>query len=287
MAKEISVKKMEQGTRDYSRVAKAISYLEENARQQPSLDEVAEFVGLSPCHFQKLFSRWAGVSPKRFLQHLTAEEAKRRLLDSSVLDAALDAGLSGPGRLHDLLVNVEAMTPGQLKEGGKGLTIRYGSAASPFGDCFAAVTDAGITDLRFLDAGQGETAAGELRARWPEALLVEDNAVAGEVAGKIFTAGQKGPGSIKLCLAGTNLQVKVWKALLEIPEGRAVSYSQVARRAGRPDAVRAVASAVGQNPIAWLIPCHRVLRKSGAMGGYRWGVERKKAMLAREWIDST
>lgn len=270
---------------EYSRIERAIHYLEDHAGMQPGLNEVAEQVGLSPYHFQRVFKKWTGISPKRYLQFLTVENAKK-LLDRSapVLETAYDVGLSGAGRLHDLFVSVETVTPGQYKSGGAGVQIRYGFHQTPFGRALFAITGNGITDLMFVgDDGEGNILV-ELRRKWRAAFIEEDETATGEVAGQIFGPNlQQGKGDgINLILRGTNFQIKVWLALLCIPEGSVVSYSDVAGSIGRPDAVRAVAGAVGSNPIAWLIPCHRVLRRSGELGGYRWGVTRKKIMLAKE-----
>ncbi|MDX2480951.1 MAG: methylated-DNA--[protein]-cysteine S-methyltransferase [Desulfuromusa sp.] len=269
---------------DYRRIEQAIAYLEEHALEQPSLDEVAEHIGLSSYHFQRLFKSWAGVSPKRFLQYLTIENAKKLLRDSvSVLDTALDVGLSGPGRLHDLFVSIESMTPGEFKAQGKDLIISYGFHATPFGECLLAVTPRGICSLAFVDPETQSIALGELRATWQESTLVEDQNAGREIVTQIFgqTRG-KAQTPLKVLLKGTNFQIKVWEALLSIPEGTAVSYGSLARAVGRPKAHRAVGTAAGHNPVAYLIPCHRVLRANGEIGGYHWGTTRKRAILARE-----
>jgi AraC family transcriptional regulator of adaptative response/methylated-DNA-[protein]-cysteine methyltransferase len=257
---------------DYERVERAIRFLDEHHTEQPSLACVAGAAGLSEAHFQRLFKRWAGVSPKRFLQYATAEHARQLLCDSRpVLEAALDAGLSGPGRLHDLTVNVHAMTPGEMRRAGAGTTIRYGNHATPFGRCFLARTERGVCALRFGDG------IAEERARWPAAEFVRDDAATAEDAARVFRGG-----AISLDLHGTNFQIRVWEALLRIPVGSVTSYGALARRIERPGAARAVGRAVGSNRIAVLIPCHRVLRETGAFGGYRWGLERKRALLAWE-----
>jgi AraC family transcriptional regulator of adaptative response/methylated-DNA-[protein]-cysteine methyltransferase len=269
---------------DYRRIEQAISYLEEHALEQPSLDEVAEHVGLSSYHFQRLFKSWAGVSPKRFLQYLTIENAKKLLRESvSVLDTALDVGLSGPGRLHDLFVSVEAMTPGEFKSQGKNLIISYGFHATPFGECLLAVTSRGICGLTFVDPENRSIALNELHETWQEATLVEKQN-AGEDAIKIIFGQTRGQTQtpLKVLLRGTNFQVKVWEALLRIPEGSVVSYGSLAEAVGHPGADRAVGTAAGHNPVGYLIPCHRVLRANGEIGGYHWGVTRKRAILARE-----
>ncbi|MBK9180413.1 MAG: methylated-DNA--[protein]-cysteine S-methyltransferase [Acidimicrobiales bacterium] len=268
--------------RDYDVVGRAIAYVEAHRGDQPTLADVAAHVGLSEHHLQRVFSRWAGVSPKRLLQVLTAADARALLRGSAtVLDAAHAAGLSGPGRLHDLMVAVDGATPGQLRAGGEGLVIRHGWCPSPFGDTFVAVTDRGVCALGF--AGAGDDPEERLRHDWPSATLVADSGVAARVVRQAVDPLADGSGApLPVLVKGTNLQVRVWEALLAIPEGRAVTYGDVAGAVGRPDAVRAVASAVGANRVAWLIPCHRVLRRSGALGGYHWGQDRKRAMLAWE-----
>jgi len=269
---------------DYARVEKAILYLEENFRRQPGLKEVARKAGLSEYHFHRLFTRWAGISPKRFLQFLTAEYARGLLRESpNVLEAAYEAGLSGPGRLHDLIVNVYAATPGELKGRGAGITIRYGLHPSPFGDCLLAVTDKGICALSFLAGRRPAEAVEELRKGWGKANLVEDKNATKAVAGRIFEPSrQSGVPPLNVIVKGTNFQVKVWEALVRIPPGCAASYEDIAVRIGSPGAVRAVGNAVGRNPVAFLIPCHRVIRKTGAFGNYGGGAARKKAILAWE-----
>ncbi len=269
--------------RDAERVERAIRYLDAHYRSQPPLDQVAAAAGLSTYHFQRVFKRWAGVSPKRFLQFLTVEHAKTALREGqSVLNTAYDAGLSGPGRLHDLFVAVEAVTPGEFKDAGAGLSIRYGFQDSRFGECMLAATDRGICRLAFsADSDRGHLVT-ELGRAWPGASLQEDALGTRALARRVFA----GPGSehspLTLVLRGTNFQLKVWEALLRIPPGALASYSDVARSIGRPHAQRAVGTAVGQNPIAYLIPCHRVIRSTGAFGSYRWGATRKKAIVGWE-----
>jgi len=267
---------------DYDRIKDAILFIMESAPRQPSLDEISGRIGLSPSRLQRLFTAWAGVSPKRFLQYLTAEEAKRLLRDSvPVLDAAFALGLSGPGRLHDLIVAAEAATPGEYARFGAGLSIRYGVHDTPFGPCLVGLTDRGVCALRFSDDPEAAAQIAELRAEWRRADLARDDGAAARAADAIFGGSiRKEP--LSLFLKGTNFQLKVWEGLLRIPEGCALSYGDLARRLGMPSSSRAVAAAVGSNPVAYLIPCHRVLRASGALGGYRWGLERKAAMLARE-----
>ena len=263
---------------DYHRIERAIQFLDGKAREQPTLAEVAGAVGLSEFHFQRLFQRWAGISPKRFLQVVTIADA-RRLLDESrsLLDVALEVGLSGPSRLHDLFLSIERMTPGEYRRRADGMKLTWGRADTPLGEAVFAVAERGLAGVTF--AGGLE----ELRRRWPGARFTRDDAVAERYAGFLrarLRGGKTEP--IGLVLKGTPLQLKVWEALLAIPAGRVASYGDVAALAGAPSAVRAVASAVGQNPIACLIPCHRVIRATGAVGDYRWGVERKRTLLALE-----
>ena len=269
---------------EYRRIEKAIQFLEENFRRQPGLKEVARQVGLSEYHFHRLFSRWAGVSPKRFLQFLTADYARRLLRESAnVLDAAYETGLTGPGRLHDLIVNVYAMTPGELKGEGAGLTIRFGVHPSPFGDCLVAVTDRGICAVSFLSAERGREPREELESRWSRATFRKSQAETKDVANRIFDPSRwKNDSPLSVIVRGTNFQVRVWEALVRIPPGCAVSYEQVASRIGEPASARPVGSAVARNPVAFLIPCHRVIRKTGDFGEYGSGSARKKAILAWE-----
>ncbi|HUP89286.1 MAG TPA: methylated-DNA--[protein]-cysteine S-methyltransferase [Longimicrobiales bacterium] len=271
---------------DYQIIEAAISYLETNYAAQPELADVANHVHLSESHFQRVFKRWAGISPKRFLQYLTAEHARELLAGSStVLDASYAVGLSGGGRLHDLMINVHGATPGEVKNGGAGIVIDYGVHESPFGAALIATTSRGICGLAFMTPDQADLPLDELRKRWPNALLQENIKTTQRVARAVFgdSGGQSMPaGSLSLFLKGTNFQIRVWEALLRIPAGRAVTYADIARDIGQPTASRAVGAAVGQNPIAYLIPCHRVLRKSGVFGDYHWGASRKKAILAWE-----
>lgn len=264
---------------DYERIRRVIHHLHEHAHEQPSLAELAEAAGLSPAHLQRVFRRWAGISPKRFLQHLSASDARRRLRASTpILETAFAVGLSGPGRLHDLVVAVDAMTPGEAARFGAGVTIRHGVAESPYGRCFVAVTDRGICALRFVEEGADPSVS--LAAEWPGATLAFDPAAARDAVRTVFRDASR-PEQL-LFVKGTNFQLKVWEALLHVPEGCVVSYGALARRLGRPDATRAVASAVAANPVGYLIPCHRVIRATGALGGYRWGLDRKACMLALE-----
>jgi AraC family transcriptional regulator of adaptative response/methylated-DNA-[protein]-cysteine methyltransferase len=270
------------GARDYERVARAIEFLRRNAASQPDLTAVARHLHLSEHHFQRLFTRWAGVSPKRFVQYLTVEHAKSRLAaTSSLLDLAGAVGLSGPGRLHDLFVTLEALSPGEYKAGGSGLAIRYGVHESPFGTALVAVTARGICGLHFVD-GVADGIA-RLRQDWPGAELRQDRDGTASIVEQLFSPLSSPPGRpLALLVKGSNFQVKVWRALLELPFGSLATYGHVAGRIGAPGSARAVGTAIGANPIAWLIPCHRVIRESGALGGYRWGTERKAAMLGWE-----
>ena len=268
---------------DYQLIAAAIAFLEANHRSQPSLEELADHLAVSPFHLQRLFKRWAGISPKRFVQFLTVEHAKQLLAESrTMLDAAYETGLSGPGRLHDLFVNVEAMTPGEFKLRGHGLTIQYGFHATPFGECLLAITERGICGLTFVGQPGREAELEALRGRWPAAELVENEAATAAVADKIFAPDHGREDAVRLLLAGTNFQIKVWEALLRIPPGSVSTYEDVAQWVGQPSAARAVGGAVGANAIAYLIPCHRVIRKSGVIQDYRWGSTRKKAILGWE-----
>ena len=268
-------------TTDYARIEQAIRYLEANFRDQPSLAQIAASVNLSEYHFQRLFRRWAGVTPKRFLQYMTADFAAKRLRESKdLLDTSLEAGLSGTGRLHDLFVNLHAVTPGELKRRGEDLTIRYGVHASPFGDCLLALTQRGICALSFLTTDAAGAVA-ELRADWPQARLRQDQTTTQMIARQIFSP-EHNDGQITLHVKGTNFQIKVWEALMRIAPGAMVSYQDLATELAMPKAARAVGSAVAKNPVGYLIPCHRVIQKTGAFGGYRWGNTRKKAILGWE-----
>jgi AraC family transcriptional regulator, regulatory protein of adaptative response / methylated-DNA-[protein]-cysteine methyltransferase len=281
-----------QSSQDYRRVERAIGYLAAHYRRQPSLAEVAAEVGLSEFHFQRLFGRWVGITPKRFLQFLTKEHAKSLLAAGagSVLDAAYDSGLSGPGRLHDLFVHCEAVTPGEYRRQGAGLEVSYGFAASPFGECLLAATERGVCHLAFVDGDGRDGAVAVLEGEWGRARLVSQPRRVAPLAAAIFAAtsdwraGASHPDArpLHLVLKGTNFQIKVWEALLRIPAGAAVSYQDLARHLGMPAAARAVGNAVGANPVPFVIPCHRVLRKAGDFGGYRYGTARKQAILAWE-----
>ncbi len=274
---------------DYQRISRAIEFLRRHADEQPALGRVAAAAGLSPTHFQRVFSRWVGVSPKRFLQVLTVERA-RALLDEPrpLLEVAGDAGLSGVSRLHDHFVTLEAATPGEVRAAGNGITISFGIAESPFGHVFIAETPRGICQLSFVagptesdDAGS-RTDFERLGKRWHRARLIRDDGRATATADRVFTAPDPGAGPLSLHVAGTNFQVAVWRALLDVQAGGITTYADLASRVGRPTAARAVGLAVGANPIAFAIPCHRVIRRTGELGGYRWGPPRKQAILAWE-----
>ncbi|MEX1999320.1 MAG: methylated-DNA--[protein]-cysteine S-methyltransferase [Gemmatimonadales bacterium] len=265
---------------DYLRIAAAIKYLDIHADERPTLDDLARHLDLSPFHFQRLFRRWAGVSPKRLLQYQTAQRARAALQRGRpALAAAWEAGLSGPGRLHDLMVSVDAVTPGEESARGAGLTLQVGTAETPFGPAWVAESERGLAALEF---GVSERSfINRLRSRWPKAAIARDDVRAGRLAARVFS-GRRGPPPLHV--TGTNFQLKVWEALLAVPEGTAVTYGDLAHAIGKPKAARAVGNAVGANPIAWIIPCHRVIRESGVLGGYRWGVERKVAMRAWEEV---
>lgn len=273
---------MNQLSVDYERIARALEFLEDAAPVQPPLRALAEHVGLSEFHLQRLFTRWAGISPKRFLQVQTLAHAKQALEEArSILHGTWDAGLSSAGRLHDLFVSLEAVTPGEYRTGGAGLRIEAGFHPTPFGECLVGVTGRGVCALTF--PGDREAAWQELQARWPAAVVVEAPRRTAEVAGRIFAPlhhPDRRP--LALLVRGTNFQVQVWNALLRIPAGHVAAYEDIAAAVGSPAAVRAVGTAVGRNPIAFLIPCHRVIRANGHIGGYRWGVPRKRAIMAWE-----
>jgi AraC family transcriptional regulator of adaptative response/methylated-DNA-[protein]-cysteine methyltransferase len=274
--------------RDYQRVEKAILYLSENFTDQPSLDDVAREVGLSEFHFQRLFGRWVGISPKRFLQVLTKEHAKRLLAHSrSVLDTAYDSGLSSPSRLHDLLLATEAVTPGQYQNRGEDLDILFGFHASPFGRCLVATTDRGVCALRFLHvpgrSGSESESCDWLAHAWPCARLGRDQDRTAAIVAAIFSPAAGAPRApLHVHVRGTNFQIKVWEALLAIPPGLVLTYGDIARRIGAPGASRAVGNAVGDNPVPFLIPCHRVILSGGEFGNYGEGPARKKAILGWE-----
>jgi len=269
---------------DYEVVRKAIGHIRGHWREQPEIEAIAEAAGVTPTELHHLFRRWAGLTPKAFLQALTLDGARQLLRDSaSVLDASYEVGLSGPGRLHDLFVTHEAMSPGEWKNGGAGMTLAYGFHPSPFGRCLLAVTERGICGLSFLQEAPEESLVRNLQARWPGARLRQCEDATGEVARRIFTFDAPSePGPLHLFVRGTNFQIQVWEALIRIPFGKVVTYEDVARHIGMPSAPRAVGNAVGSNPIPFLIPCHRVIRKLGEFGNYGEGPQRKKAILGWE-----
>jgi AraC family transcriptional regulator of adaptative response/methylated-DNA-[protein]-cysteine methyltransferase len=272
--------------RDYERIAATIAWLDAHHPEQPRLADVAAAQHLSPGHLQRTFSRFAGTSPARFLRWLTADAARRALRErATVWDATEATGLSSPGRLHDLTVTVDAVTPGELAAGGAGVRLGVALRPTPLGRALVATTSRGTVALRFLDAVTDDEAVAELAAEWPAATIERDDRIGDDVVQHLAALTADEPGDrppVAIAAVGTNLQLRVWSALLAIPDGHVATYTEVAAAAGAPAAVRAAASAVGRNPVAALIPCHRVLRASGALGGYRWGLTRKRALLARE-----
>ncbi len=270
---------------DYETVRRVIEMLTLDYRDQPSLEAIAARLNQSPTQLQKVFTRWAGLSPKAFLQAVTLDHAKRLLAEEKLplLETALELGLSGPGRLHDLFVTHEAMSPGEWKARGGGLTIRYGFHPSPFGQALAMVTERGLAGLAFADQGEEQACFEDMASRWPNATYIEDSAATAPYAARIFDPAKWScEEPLRVVLIGTDFQVRVWESLLKIPLGRAVTYSDLARDIGQPTASRAVGAAVGRNPISFVVPCHRALGKSGALTGYHWGLTRKRAMLGWE-----
>ncbi len=277
MTQAAHISEPEAETNNYLRMAKAIRFIDAHAGEPISLNDVAAEIGLSPFHFERLFARWAGLSPLQLKRYIAFRSARDALVQGeSVLDAAMSAGLSGPGRLHDQSVTFEAMSPGDVRARGRGLVLAHGVHESPFGQALVFTTPRGVAGLAFSDPGEEDAAFADMRGRWPLAEIREAQAETQWVADAIAKAGARVP----LHLEGSNLQVKVWEALLAIPPGKITNYSAIAKAAGAPSAVRAVASAIGANPVSYFIPCHRVLRTTGALGGYRWGLARKKTMLA-------
>ena len=269
---------------DYERIARVIRYLDECHADQPNLATLARHVGLSQHHFHRLFTSWAGITPKDFLQCLTLSHTREMLRQGkSILDAALDAGLSSLGRLHDLCVSLEAASPGEVKSGGEGWTITFGFADSPFGKCLIGESHRGICHLSFVESGDA-IALGTLKAQWPRARLQQNNINANQLADHIFhrTTAKNSSVPLRAFVRGTSFQVRVWRALMQVQSGTLVSYGGLAAALNQPTAARAVGSAVGQNPLAYLIPCHRVIRETGVIGDYRWGQVRKRAMLVWE-----
>ncbi|MDX1411458.1 MAG: bifunctional helix-turn-helix domain-containing protein/methylated-DNA--[protein]-cysteine S-methyltransferase, partial [Nitrospirales bacterium] len=275
----MSLNKIERQANDYRRIEQAIRNLTQRARRQPDLKQLAANLNLSESHFQRLFSRWAGVSPKRFLQFLTLDYAKCVLAKSdNLMDVTLESGLSSVSRLHDLFIECEAVTPGEYRSRGKGVSIMYGFHPSPFGECLLAATSRGICGLTFIQKGNGSQALKALSRRWGQATLAANSSVTRPLLERIFPTSRNYRKPVYLFVKGTNFQIKVWEALLRIPTGSMVSYSNIARQVGMPQASRSVANAIADNPIQYLIPCHRVIQKVGAFGGYQGGPERKKAL---------
>jgi AraC family transcriptional regulator of adaptative response/methylated-DNA-[protein]-cysteine methyltransferase len=270
--------------RDYDSVRRAIAFISKHWRAQPEIEAVADAAGLTPDELHHLFRRWAGLTPKAFMQALTLDHAKQLLSGSaSVLDAALDSGLSGPGRLHDLFVTHEAMSPGEWKTGGAGMTLRYGFHASPFGMAVVMITSRGLAGLAFADPGEEQLALHDMQQRWPRATYVEDREGTAGYAQRIFDPERwSADQPLRIVLIGTDFEVRVWDALLKIPMGCATTYSSIAQQIDSPKASRAVGAAVGKNPVSFVVPCHRVLGKSGELTGYHWGITRKQAMLGWE-----
>lgn len=275
------------GNRDYDTVRRAITFLSTHWTDHPDLAALADHLGLSPAHCQRLFKRWCGLSPKEFIQAITIDHA-RQMLDgsASLLECALDLGLSGPGRLHDLFVDHVAMTPGEYKRGGAGLEMVYGFHPSPFGEALVMATPRGVSGIAFIndDAGQSrEEALDDMTRRWPDARYRLGQSETAPLAAEVFdTDGWEQDRPVRLVMIGTDFEVRVWQTLLRIPMGRAVSYADIARHLGKPTAARAVGSAVGRNPLSFVVPCHRVLRGDGQLGGYHWGLTRKRALIGWE-----
>jgi AraC family transcriptional regulator of adaptative response/methylated-DNA-[protein]-cysteine methyltransferase len=269
---------------DYDVVRRAIAHIKGNWRTQPEVEEIAEASGVTPTELHHLFRRWAGLTPKAFLQALTLDSARQLLRNSaSVLDATYEVGLSGPGRLHDLFVTHEAMSPGEWKSGGDGLTVYYGFHPSLFGTALVMATDRGLCGLAFADLGKERPALVDMRRRWPRAKIVEDSARTAPLAARIFDRKLwRADRPLRVVLIGTDFEVRVWETLMRIPMGRAITYSDLAGTIGKPSAARAVGAAVGKNPISFVVPCHRVVGKSGELTGYHWGLTRKRAMLGWE-----
>lgn len=273
---------LEDRARDYHRMERALAWLADHWQDHPSLDDAADAVGLSPFHFQRIFTRWAGVSPKTFVGAIAHAEARRSLeAGASVLDAAFEAGLSGPSRLHDLFIAQEAVTPGEARRRGEGLTLRWGLAPTPFGRGLFAVAPRGLAGLGFAGEGEEDAAFADMHRRFPAADWVRDDAAAADMALAAF-GGEGGP--VPLVLIGTPFHIQVWKALLRIPAGHTATYGEVAGWAGKPRAFQAAGAAIGANPVSLLIPCHRVIARDGRLTGYHWGLGRKAAMLGMEAV---
>jgi AraC family transcriptional regulator of adaptative response/methylated-DNA-[protein]-cysteine methyltransferase len=269
---------------DYDVVRRAIAHIRGNWREQPDIDTIAEAASVTPTELHHLFRRWAGLTPKDFLAALTLDHARNLLRDSaSVLDATYEVGLSGPGRLHDLFVTHEAMSPGEWKSGGEGLVLRYGFHPSPFGTALVIVAPRGLAGLALADTGKERAALKDMQGRWPKAKYLEDSAATAPVAARIFDVKLWRPDQpLRVVLLGTDFEVRVWETLLKIPMGRFTTYSDIACKIEKPKAARAVGAAVGKNPVSFVVPCHRVIGKSGELTGYHWGLTRKRAMLGWE-----
>jgi AraC family transcriptional regulator, regulatory protein of adaptative response / methylated-DNA-[protein]-cysteine methyltransferase len=269
---------------DYDVVRRAIGHIRGHWREQPEIETIAEAAGVTPTELHRLFRRWAGLSPKAFVQALTLDGARRLLRDSaSVLDATYEVGLSGPGRLHDLFVTHEAMSPGEWKSGGEGLTIHFGFHPSPFGSALVMATERGLAGLAFADPGEERAALADMKARWRRATYLEDSARTAAIATRIFDPSQwQAERPLRVVLIGTDFEVRVWEALLQIPMGKLATYSGIATKLANPTASRAVGAAVGKNPVSFVVPCHRVVGKGGDLTGYHWGITRKRAMLGWE-----
>jgi len=275
---------MEKQTHDYDMVKHTLAFISENWREQPSLETLADQAGLSPTHLQRLFTRWAGLSPKAFLQAVTLDHARGLLRDSaSILDASYELGLSGPGRLHDLFVTHEGMSPGIYKAHGRGLNISYGFHDCPFGRALILITSEGLAGLAFADHGKEKSALADMTSRWPEATYAENQQATASYAKRIFESERwKLDQPLRIVFIGSDFEIRVWETLLRIPFGKASTYSDIASHIGKPKAARAVGAAVGKNPISFVVPCHRVLGKSGGLCGYHWGLTRKRAILGWE-----
>lgn len=270
---------------DYERIAMVIRYLDEHHTEQPDLAKLANYVGLSQFHFHRLFSNWAAITPKEFLQCLTLSHARELLREGrNIMDASINSGLSGPGRLHDLCVKLESASPGELKSGGEGWIIHYGIGESPFGNCLLGKSPRGICHFSFIESEDGLAELAVLQHSWPRARLNRDDSSISRLLGRVFqhTVHSRSRPTLRYYVQGTAFQLQVWRALLHVKPGTLTSYGQLAAKLGKPDAARAVGTAVGQNPLAYLIPCHRVIRETGVFSGYRWGQERKRAILAWE-----
>jgi AraC family transcriptional regulator, regulatory protein of adaptative response / methylated-DNA-[protein]-cysteine methyltransferase len=275
---------MEKQTNDYELVKHTLAFISENWRDQPSLDTLADQAGMSATHLQRLFTRWAGLSPKGFLQAVTLDHARGLLRDSaSILETSYELGLSGPGRLHDLFITHEGMSPGLYKARGRGLDITYGFHDCPFGRALILITNEGLAGLAFADEGDEKAALADMSSRWPEAIYVENPMATATYAKRIFETQNWSPDQpLRVVFIGTDFEIRVWETLLRIPFGKASTYSDIAAHLGKPSAARAVGTAVGKNPISFVVPCHRVLGKSGGLCGYHWGLTRKRAILGWE-----